>query len=61
MKINQKAMLVVGIMVALIISVVTHVSIIDARSNEIQNNEKYVTSELKVATSTVNDFLNETL
>lgn len=61
MKIKQKAMLAVGFLVALIISVVTLVSILDARSNEIQNNEKYVTSELKVATSTVNDFLNESI
>ena len=61
MKLKQKAMLMVGLLVAVIIGAVTVISILDARSKEIDNNERYVESELKVATGTINDFLNESI
>ncbi len=61
MKLKQKAMLVVGVLVAIIISAITIISILDTRAREIDNNEKYVNSELKVATGTINDFLNESI
>ncbi|KAB3535266.1 methyl-accepting chemotaxis protein [Alkaliphilus pronyensis] len=61
MKLKHKAMTLVGVLVAITIGIITIISIFDARSNEIQNNERYVNSELKVAASTVNDFLNESI
>lgn len=61
MKLKHKAAIGVGILVALIIGMITSIAILDARSNEIENNERYVTSELNVAAGTVNDFLNESI
>lgn len=61
MKLKLKAMISVGVLVAIIIGVVTTISILDARANDIENNQRYVASELKVASGTINDFLNESI
>ncbi|MBN2795664.1 MAG: methyl-accepting chemotaxis protein [Clostridia bacterium] len=61
MKLKYKAVLSVGILVALIIGSITSIAILDARANEINNNERYVSSELNVAAGTVNDFFNESI
>lgn len=61
MKLKLKAMISVGVLVAIIIGAVTTISIMDARANDIKNNQRYVQSELKVASGTINDFLNESI
>jgi len=61
MKLKHKAMTLVGVLVAVIIGLVTIISIFDARTNEIKSNERYVNSELKAAAGTVVDFFNESI
>lgn len=61
MKLKHKAMTLVGVLVAIIIGTITIISILDARTNEIKSNERYVNSELKAAARTVDEFLNESI
>ncbi|SFH67649.1 methyl-accepting chemotaxis protein [Tindallia magadiensis] len=61
MGIRMKSMILCGIVAITIIGAVTAVALLDARNAEMINNERYVESELELATNNINAFFNENI